>query len=74
MTMQTYLVEGMTCAHCVTAVTNEISALSGVTGVTVDLRVGQPSTVAVSSTGALSSESITAALDEAGDYTLTSST
>lgn len=70
MTTQTYLVEGMTCGHCVTAVTNEILALPGVTEVTVDLQLDQPSSVVVSSTSTLSPESLAAALDEAGDYTL----
>ena len=36
---QQYAVHGMTCDHCVTAVTEEISALSGVIGVEVDLVV-----------------------------------
>ena len=74
MITQTYLVAGMTCSHCVTAVTNEILALPGVTAVTAELLIDKPSTVAVSSTGALSAESIAAALDEAGDYTLVTST
>ncbi len=30
-------VEGMSCAHCVKAVTSAVSALPGVSGVTVDL-------------------------------------
>ena len=30
-------VEGMTCAHCVKAVTDALNALSGVTGATLDL-------------------------------------
>jgi copper chaperone len=74
MTTQTYLVAGMTCAHCVTAVTTEILALPGVTEVAVELRVDKPSEVAVSSTGTVSSESIAVALDEAGDYTLVRAT
>ncbi len=34
---RTYIVEGMTCDHCVNAVRTEISAVSGVTSVDVDL-------------------------------------
>ena len=33
----TYTVSGMTCAHCVAAVKKEVSAISGVTGVDLDL-------------------------------------
>ena len=36
----TYTVAGMTCGHCVASVTEEVSALGGVTGVTVDLATG----------------------------------
>jgi copper chaperone CopZ len=35
-----YLVSGMTCAHCVDAVTEEVGALTGVTAVAVDLGTG----------------------------------
>ena len=35
-----YVVTGMTCAHCVQAVTEEVTALSGVTDVAVDLASG----------------------------------
>ena len=45
---QQYAVRGMTCDHCVTAVTEEISALSGVIGVEVDLVVNGNSRVTVS--------------------------
>ncbi len=34
---RTYIVEGMTCDHCVNAVRTEVSAVSGVTSVDVDL-------------------------------------
>lgn len=37
MSTMTYSVPGMTCDHCVKAVTTEVSALSGVTDVAVDL-------------------------------------
>lgn len=33
----TYIVSGMTCGHCVNAVTTEVSAVPGVTAVAVDL-------------------------------------
>jgi copper chaperone len=40
----TLKVEGMSCEHCVKAVTNAVSALSGVFGVKVDL-AGKTATV-----------------------------
>jgi len=65
----TYSVSGMTCAHCVAAVTEEISLLSGVERVHVDLVAGGESTVAVTSVTPLTKEAVRAAVDEAG-YTL----
>jgi len=64
-----YLVSGMTCAHCVSAVTEEIGKLAGVTGVTgveVDLVAGGRSRVAVTSTAPLSLTAVRAVVDEAG--------
>ena len=59
----TYTVTGMTCSHCVQAVTEEISALPGVAGVQVDLGSGA---VTVTSAEALDDEAVRAAVDEAG--------
>ena len=36
-----YVVSGMHCGHCVSSVTEEVSAVSGVTDVKVDLESGQ---------------------------------
>lgn len=58
-----YEVRGMTCGHCVNAVSTEISAIPGVTGVTVDLESGQ---VTVHSTEPLDPAAVRAAVDEAG--------
>ena len=58
-----YRVEGMTCSHCVGAVTQEIGALPGVAGVDVDLATGR---VTVSSDREMTHEEISAAVDEAG--------
>ena len=63
---QTYLVEGMTCEHCVKAVTSELSELDGVTAVEVDLNAGGTSRVVVASARALAREAVAAAVDEAG--------
>jgi copper chaperone len=63
---QTFKVSGMTCGHCVKAVSDEISALAGVDEVTVELVPGEVSTVTVVSTEPLSGSSVRAAVDEAG--------
>jgi copper chaperone len=72
MTTQTFAVTGMTCQHCVGAVSDELRALTGVTAVEVDLDPQGTSTVAVTAAEALSDEQVAAALDEAGDYRLAS--
>ena len=59
----TYTVTGMTCGHCVSAVTSELSALDGVEDVQVDLGTGA---VTVTSAAPLTEESVRAAVDEAG--------
>lgn len=59
-------VTGMTCGHCVTSVTKELSALDGVTGVNVNLVVGGLSTVTVQSEAPLATDAVAAAIDEAG--------
>lgn len=68
MTSATYLVTGMTCEHCVRAVTEELDALPGVSAVTVTLVPGGQSAVTVASEALLSLSQVAAALDEAGDY------
>jgi copper chaperone CopZ len=66
MTTTTYLVSGMTCGHCVSAVTEEISKMVGVTGVEVDLVPGGQSRVTVTSTTELPDQAVADAVDEAG--------
>lgn len=68
-TSQTFEVEGMTCGHCVSSVTEEISGLAGVEGVDIALVPGGRSTVTVASDSALRVEDVRAAVAEAG-YTL----
>jgi copper chaperone CopZ len=70
MTSATYLVTGMTCEHCVRAVRSEIESLAGVSAVTVDLVAGGASEVTVTSDTPVTSATVEAALDEAGDYRL----
>jgi copper chaperone len=69
----TYTVSGMTCEHCVAAVTSEVKALDGVSDVAVDLVPGGNSTVTVTSSTEVSPEAVAEALDEAGDYRLLTS-
>lgn len=66
----TYAVTGLTCGHCVGAVSAEISALPGVETVAVDLVAGGISTVTVTADTTPTPQQIAAALDEAGDYHL----
>lgn len=37
---QSYVVEGMTCAHCVASVTEEVSEVPGVEAIEIDLNSG----------------------------------
>ena len=60
---RTYTVSGMTCAHCVRSVTEEIGEIDGVTDVAVDLPTGA---VAVTSDGPLDEDRVRAAVEEAG--------
>ena len=61
----------MTCGHCVKAVTGELTALDGVSAVTVDLVPDGVSLVTVVSDAPVSAEAVTEALDEADGYLLT---
>ncbi len=63
-----YTVVGMTCAHCVAAVTEEVEQVPGVTGVRVELAGGR---LAVEG-GSVDHADIRAAVEEAG-YELTRS-
>lgn len=61
-----YLVSGMTCAHCVASVTEELTALDGVQSVHVDLNAGAASRVVVVSSRPVHVDKIRAAVTEAG--------
>jgi copper ion binding protein len=67
-TTETYTVTGMTCDHCVHAVTSEVGALPGVSDVRVDLTSGA---VTVQSDQPLAFPSVRTAVEEAG-YSLAS--
>jgi copper chaperone CopZ len=66
MSTTTWTVSGMTCGHCVKAVTDEVSAIPGVSDVVVELESGL---VTVTAETDPSVEVVAAAIDEAG-YTL----
>jgi len=65
-TTATYRVTGMTCDHCVRAVTDEMAAIPGVRDVEVELVAGGESTVRVVSEDALPEDAVREAVDEAG--------
>ncbi len=73
MTSVTYRVTGMTCEHCLRAVSGELRALDGVSGVAIDLVPGGASAVTVTSGELLARQVVADALDEAGDYRLAGS-
>lgn len=60
------LVTGMTCSHCVSSVTEELSALDGVEDVSVELAPGGDSRVTVTTSRPLADDEVRAAIDEAG--------
>ena len=62
-TTTTYKVEGMSCEHCVRAVSAEVGGLDGVSAVDVDLATGE---VTVTSKSPLDEAQVRAAVDEAG--------
>jgi len=66
-----FLVEGMTCSHCVRSVTEEVSAIEGVSDVAIELHAGGVSTVTVSSTVPVDAAQVRGAVEEAG-YSLAS--
>ena len=59
----TWTVSGMTCAHCVASVTEEVSQLPGVQTVDVDLATGR---LTIASVAPLSDDAVRGAVEEAG--------
>ena len=70
MPVTTYTVTGMSCEHCVNAVTSQLGSLAGVAEVSVDLIPDGDSRVTVTSAGPLADSAVSEALDEAGGYQL----
>lgn len=69
MSESVFTVSGMTCGHCVSSVTEEISRIGGVRNVAVELDAGL---VTVTSDQPVAEDDVRAAVTEAG-YTLVSS-
>lgn len=67
-TTTTVHVSGMSCGHCVAAVTEEVSKIGGVTQVSVDLDSGD---VEITSGAPVDPSAVAAAVEEAG-YEMTS--
>ena len=63
MTTTVVQVKGMTCGHCVNAVTEEVQKVDGVTRVDVDLDSGN---VTIESATPVDAGALAAAVDEAG--------
>jgi copper ion binding protein len=63
MSESSYTVNGMTCGHCVSSVTEEVGRISGVSGVAVDLPTGR---LTITSTAPVALGDVRAAVAEAG--------
>lgn len=61
------IVTGMTCGHCTSAVTQELTDLAGVSQVRIGTLVkGGDTEVAIDSTGPIDPDAVRAAVEEAG--------
>lgn len=69
MSESVFTVSGMTCGHCVSSVTEEISQLDGVQNVAVELDSGK---VTVTSAQPVAEDDVRAAVTEAGYALVTS--
>ena len=70
MSTQIFPVTGLTCGHCVGAITSEVTAVPGVTDVLIDLVSGGTSILSVTADKSITDAEVIAALDEAGEYQL----
>ena len=67
----TLKIDGMTCGHCVSSVTEELSAVPGVTNVEITLAAGGTSVATITTAAAVENSVLETAVTEAG-YTLVS--
>lgn len=63
MSTATFTVVGMTCGHCVSSVTEEVTQVPGVNDIDVDLATGE---LTVISDADVDSEAVVSAVQEAG--------
>ncbi|GHE47965.1 copper chaperone [Streptosporangium violaceochromogenes] len=63
MTTTTYTVRGMTCGHCVSSIKEEVSEVTGVSGVEVELATGR---MTVTARDRLDDGAVKAAVEAAG--------
>lgn len=61
-----FFVDGMTCSHCVSSVTEELNDIEGVSNVRVDLDAGGTSRVTIASASQLDTDQVRRAIEEAG--------
>ena len=73
MSTRTFPMTGLTCGHCVGAITSEVRALPSVTDVQVVLVSGGTSTLTVTADNTLTDAQVASALDEAGSYQVAAS-
>ena len=69
MSTSTYNVVGMTCAHCVMSVSEEVNQISGVQDVSVELATGE---LTITSDGDVDPTKVREAVEEAGYQLATS--
>lgn len=67
----TLKIDGMTCGHCISSVTEELNEVPGVSNVQIALAAGGTSTAVVTTNSPVESSLLEAAVTEAG-YTLVS--
>lgn len=63
-----YKLSGMTCGNCVKHITEEVSQIAGVTNVDISL---EDASMALTSDEAINFDVVAAAVEEAGDYSVT---
>jgi copper chaperone len=66
MSTTTISISGMTCGHCVSSVTEELTALDGVQDVSVELNKGGVSSAVITSDGELDPRQLGEAVADAG--------
>ena len=71
MTTTALHINGLTCGHCVSAVTSELLEVKGITAVDINLVAGGASPATVTSEGPLDLDAVREAVAEAGEYTVT---